>query len=488
MSVTLNLYHNVKGQVEASPWLGNEAGSSWTVWQRTDTHDQFDFTLIDHDGTCPIHMIDLGGIVTFVVNGKRLFYGYLMEVIPVAHRHTIQMEWRCKAYGIELALNRRFMTNIFITNGTDKDRLEKIIEILQTQSSLSIPIAYGNVLADEATEGFISQSPVQFPVNAQYIDEPIWSVLTSVADETGFLLWIDEHFKFHYLPRLPRGTGENEHAQGLEVLPFGFTDDPATAEGSAFWHQIAVDDPSFTFDITALANRVRVKGGFVAEQGIVKIYGLATPDRLLNLTQRFVPSGNNNTITVEINVNTNTSPNWQVQPVTLVERMDTATTGVVWSATDHYLEFLGPVFPQQIANSIRVSGDIIHAGIVDVEDTESILNYGIFQHLLTNSNLRTSEQLHNAAAAILNQRAAQSHSMTLVGVRVPVRRGVVVRFKSFRYRLGSIVTDDRFIVSQVTITPETYDSANNPSLLYELKLDAISNRIKSVFNSYTVIA
>lgn len=240
--------------------------------------------------------------------------------------------------------------------------------------------------------------------------------LDKLANVTGYLWYIDYHKDVHFFSR------------NAEQAPFDITD----SNGSHITKSLRIRS-----DLSQLRNIVEVTGG-------------ETP----TATRTTKHAGDGETTEFPTHFKFDTIPTVTVNgsPVTVgVEYLDTAGFACYWSRAEKYVRFDTasiPPSPTSGSTNIEFTGNPLVPIVAVVPDNESIVEFGEFEFALTESTLRTENEVIDRALAELEAYAEELTEASFETNRPGLRSGQIITINSDLHEVNG-----QYVIQRASFKP-----------------------------------
>lgn len=300
-----------------------------------------------------------GDTVELIDDGETTFKGVILSVNKSTEGHAVIL------YNVECVDSSRDMDRMLVNEQFTDTTGDAIIESLIT--TYAPTFTTNNVAAP-------------FPVKSITFNRiSVSDAIQKLAQMSGYSWYVDYDDDVHFFEK------------NTEPAPFSLTD---TSNNYIY------DSLEVTEDISQLRNRVFIRGGEAEGDARTELFNGDGTKKIFPLANKFsaiYDDNNNQILFVSIN---------GVQKTIGVDFLSNENDfDVFWNYNEKYVRF--KVAPASGTNNISVTGIPLFPILVQVEDTTSISQYGLFEFSKTDKTIKSKREAFDFALAELEAYAGK---------------------------------------------------------------------------------
>lgn len=345
-----------------------------------------------------------GDTVELLIDGVTDYKGLILTIRKITEGHAVVR------YEVDCVDNSHYLTRILVAEAYSSTTIDAIIADLVTNYALTFTTA--NVDASVAVESI------------KFNRISVAACLEKLAKLSNYSWYIDYNSDIHFF------------AKNTEAAPFNITD---TSNNFIF------DSLEISEDLSQLRNRVFVQGGDAIGDSRTEYFNGDGTKKFFKLSNKF---SNAPTVTV----------GGAAKTVGVDFLDDEASFDVLWNFNETYIKFT--TAPAAGTNNIEVTGTPLYPILVQVQDSASIAQYGVFEFARTDTTIKSKQEAKDFAIAELEAYGSKISEGSFDTYTAGLRSGQLITVNS---TLRGVNED--FLIQRVTF------SMVNPSVgMYRVEL------------------
>jgi hypothetical protein len=289
---------------------------------------------------------------------------------------------------------------------------------------------FADTTGDAVIEALISDYAPSFTTNNVNAPFPVKSItfnrvtvsdaIQKLAQMSGYSWYVDYDNDVHFFEK------------NTETAPFNLTD---TSENYIY------DSLEVTEDISQLRNRVFIRGGEAEGDARTELFDGDGSKKFFKLANKFsgLPTVTVNGVAQSVGVD-------------FLDNED--DFDVFWNFNEKYLKFKDSTIPAEGTDNISVTGIPLFPILVQVEDTDSINQYGLFEFSKTDKTIKSKREAFDFALAELEAYAEKISEGSFETYTPGLRSGQLINITS-----ESRGISEDFLIQKVSFQMLSQDTA-----------------------------